>query len=70
MTSYIPFAFSILYVLGAVLHYLHVMAVLQLTDNVDNMNVRKVYWNSAVWPITVFGYIFMIMTMSDEDYDE
>lgn len=67
MTSYIPIAFSTLYVLGAALHYFHVMSVLQLTDNLDNMNIRKVYWNTIVWPITVVGYIFTIATMSDED---
>lgn len=67
MLNLIPVAFSTLYVLGAVLHYLHVMSVLQLTDNLDNMNVRKVYWNSAIWPFTVIGYIFMLVTMSDEE---
>lgn len=67
MLNLTPVAFSTLYVLGAVLHYLHIMSVLQLTDNLDNMNVRKVYWNSAIWPFAVIGYIFMLMTISDEE---
>ena len=68
MLDPIPIAFSILYVLGAILHYLHVMSLMQLTDNLDNVDIRKVYWRSAVWPTTVISYILGITFLSDEDY--
>lgn len=70
MPSIVSILFATVYVLGAVLHYLHVYSVLQLTDNMDKSNHKKIMWNTAIWPITVVGYLWNIFTTDLEEEDE
>lgn len=67
--AYIYTAFTLVYLLGAILHYLHVIAVLNLTGYSDQADMSKVYFSSLVWPITTIRYMYEIVTVEEEEED-
>lgn len=67
MTDIVAILFAALYVLGAILNYLHIMSVMYLTGNMEHLSKFKLYKNSVFWPISVIGYLFDLAFTSQED---
>lgn len=44
---------GVIYLLGAALHYLHVVTIFHLLDKHDEMDQTRAAMVSAVWPVTV-----------------
>lgn len=70
MPDIISILFATLYLLGAILHYLHVMSVMYLSDNLDNLSRPKLYLHTATWPLSVIGSVWDILTTPNEDDEE
>lgn len=58
---------GVIYSMGIVLHYFHVLTVFHLLDCEEDLNRGKVVWNSIIWPVTVFYFAWEALLGDEED---
>lgn len=61
---------AILYLLGCILHYVHVLSVFYLTDEMDNMDPNKTRFMSLLWPVNVVSILWDMLTGKDVDEED